>query len=680
MTEKQKWLIGCGVGFLLLIGIGCLAMFAGGVWVFNQAVEELDGIVIDTGVDIKPTEPVYEDVVDVVPDILAGLEYETLETLQTIIVPENVPADIGRRLLGLENVPETYPDLDAPHKVGETMQFWITDTDTGENFQTSATLQYVTDHAYFWIGTGVNYSVPSLERVAEEFENHIYPTTRNFFGSEWFPGIDGDPHVYIVYVGGAGDSILGYFSTADETHPDVHEYSNAHEMFVLNSDNLPLRKNGMSETLAHEFQHMIHWSQDRNESSWMNEGFSEVAALIAGYGDSGFTPYYLVDPDLQLNDWPNDPDDPYATLPHYGAAFLYLTYFLERIGEEGTQALVANPENGLGSVDQALQELESYDLIRDSLLTADDLMVDWAITNFLMDGDVADGRFTYDLLAKPQRTYEYELVDDCSQEPLELVVHQYGVDYLSVICSGEHTLYFDGAELTALLPADAYSGSYSFWSNKGDESNMTLTRTFDLTDHSGSLTLSYWTWYDIEEGWDYIYLVASTDGGQTWEILQTPSSTDDDPAGNSFGWGYTGFSGGEKVWVEETVDISQYAGQEVLFRFEYITDAAVNGEGLLLDDVSIPEIDYFADFEDDDGGWEGAGFVRVANVLPQTFELAVISYGNTIEVEYLTLNEGNTLEYSFVIDNSEVDEVVLVVIGTTRYTRQLAAYTISFDR
>ncbi len=57
-------------------------------------------------------------------------------------------------------------------------------------------------------------------------------------------------------------------------------------------------------------------------------------------------------------------------------------------------------------------------------------------------------------------------------------------------------------------------------------------------------------------------------------------------------------------------------------RFEYITDAAVNGEGFMIDDVSIPEIGYFTDFEADAGGWEPAGFARIQNVLPQTFRIS----------------------------------------------------------
>jgi hypothetical protein len=33
-------------------------------------------------------------------------------------------------------------------------------------------------------------------------------------------------------------------------------------------------------------------------------------------------------------------------------------------------------------------------------------------------------------------------------------------------------------------------------------------------------------------------------------------------------------------------------------------------------------VNYSTDFEADDGGWTAVGFVRVNNVLPQTFRLA----------------------------------------------------------
>jgi len=131
-------------------------------------------------------------------------------------------------------------------------------------------------------------------------------------------------------------------------------------------------------------------------------------------------------------------------------------------------------------------------------------------------------------------------------------------------------------------------------------------------------------------------------------------------------------------WIQEEVDLSRFAGQRVWLRFEYVTDAAVNGEGMLLDDFSIPEIGYFSDLEEDDGGWDAQGFVRVSDYLPQTFRLALVKIqdGNTV-VEYLDVPEDNQLELPLQIGD-EVDEVTVVVLGTTRFTRQLAPYQIDF--
>ena len=79
-------------------------------------------------------------------------------------------------------------------------------------------------------------------------------------------------------------------------------------------------------------------------------------------------------------------------------------------------------------------------------------------------------------------------------------------------------------------------------------------------------------------------------------------------------------------------------------RFEYVTDAAVNGEGMLIDDVSIPQIGYSTDFEDDaQHGWEGEGFVRVQNRLPQSFAVSLIRLdGDKKTVETIQVEVGDT--------------------------------------
>ena len=230
---------------------------------------------------------------------------------------------------------------------------------------------------------------------------------------------------------------------------------------------------------------------------------------------------------------------------------------------------------------------------------------------------------------------------------------------------------FEAPTQVDVVPEDAFSGTYAFWSNKGDESDMTLTREFDFSDVSGPIDFKFRTWYDLEEDYDYLYFEVSEDS-QAWQIVSTPSGTGEDPSGNSYGWGYNAVTSG---WIQEEIDLSDYAGKKIFVRFEYVTDAAVNGEGMLIDDVSIDAIDYFTDFESDDGGWEAEGFVRIQNALPQTFRLALIKQGSSTTVEMIEVSDDQTAEIPISI-GGDVDRFTLVISGTTRFTREVGSYTV----
>jgi len=600
---------------------------------------------------------------------------DTLQTLIDTIVPINNLPVLAQRLEGKQNIPETLAPPAAPYQVGEQKSFWVTNVDSNSTHEIDATLEYVTENVYFWIQDGVQFNHNDLRDLVETFQDEIYPTNQEFFGSEWTPGVDGDPHLYILYAKDLGFSLAGYYSSADEYHPLAHEYSNAHEMFFLSADNVSLDEEFAYSVLAHEFQHMIHWYQDRNEETWLNEGFSELAAYLNGYSVGGSDYVYTLDPDMQLTDWPGGIED---TTPHYGAAFLYVLYFLDRFGEEATQAVVANPANGLVSVDRVLNDNSASDPLNGKIIQADDVFVDWTIASYLQDPQAMDGRYTYHNYPQAPQPTATESIRDCSDLSETRQVSQYGVDYIRLRCQGTFTLDFEGSIQAMVVPADPFSGEYYMWSNRGDESDMTLTRSFDFTAHSGPITLSYWTWYDLETDYDYLYLLASTDG-ENWQIITTPSGTPDDPSGNSYGWAYTGQSGAGPEWIQESVDISQFAGQQVHLRFEYVTDAAVHAEGFLLDDIAIPETDYFTDFETDTGGWVGDGFVRINNLIPQTYQVSLIKLGDETTVEKYALSGENRLSLTLEIGQG-VDEVVLVVSGTARFTRQPAAYRFKLAR
>ncbi len=598
---------------------------------------------------------------------------DTLTELEGIVVPETDLTSLACRFKNVCNIPPTLPPPPEPYSIGAQQTFWVSDEDTNSYFQAHATLRYITPHSYFWVENSVTYSQQEINNLMDAFENKIYPTDRQYFGSEWTPGVDDDPHIYILYTSGLGADVGGYFYSPDEYPPQVREYSNAHEMFYISSSE-SLSSGYTYGTLAHEFQHMIRWYQNRNETTFLNEGFSELATFLNHYNNGNFDQVYLSNPDLNLTDWLSSTGNNSA---HYGASFLFLTYFLDRFGENTTRALGRDQHYGLGALDSTLARNAITDPLTGKVITADDFFLDWAVTNFVQDSSVGDGRYVYHNYPDAPKAHPTETVSTCPAGPDDRTVNQYGVDYIQITCPGSYILHFDGATTTRLLPTDPHSGSFAFWSNKGDNSDMTLTHTFDLSSVSGPVSLKYWTWYDIEKDYDYVYVEASSDN-QHWTILTTPSGTGTNPNGASYGWAYTGSS---KGWIQESVDLSQYAGKKVSVRFEYLTDPSVNGAGFLLDDVSVPAINYSSSFETDDSSWQANGFARIENAIPQTFRLALITHAASVTtVQIIPISSDQSADIPLTIGRNGIQDVVLVVTGTTRFTRELAPYQFSIGQ
>jgi hypothetical protein len=593
--------------------------------------------------------------------------------LAETLVPIADPLSLAERLSGIENPPMLVDDSAGAIAVGAERTFWASNVDTNENFQVRARLIYATEHVYFWVDRRASVDEDEVRDIVDTFERESYPTTREFFGSEWSPGVDGDVHLYILYARGLGNSVAGYYSSKDELSPVVHEFSNGHEMFYLNADTMGLSDSFASGVLTHEFQHMIHFYRDRNEESWMNEGFSEVASFLSGYDLGGSDSAYASNPDLTLTYWPSPPDS-----AHYGQAFLFLAYFLDRFGPEATQALVGETANGLDSIDRILAEIDARDPASGVPVGANEVYRDWAVAMLLQDPSAGDGQFALESYPDAPSVNVRERIGECPVERWGREVAQYGVDYIELTCEGDFTLTVQGAARVGIVPANPHSGEYTFWSNRGDESDMTLTRAFDLGSAQAPIEFEYWVWYDIEEDYDYVYLEASQDGGETWEILTTPSGTGEDPTGNSYGWGYNALSGGgdEGAWIAESVDLSRFAGSEILLRFEYVTDAAVNGEGLLLDDVRIDAIGYEEGFEGGDGGWVAEGFVRLYNLLPQTYRAVLIERGADVRVTEIPLDQNGQGSLEVQLGDDGGGEI-LVVIATARHTWIRVPYQIS---
>ncbi|MCC7352549.1 MAG: immune inhibitor A [Anaerolineae bacterium] len=539
---------------------------------------------------------------------------DTVALLKRVEVPPRDLRDLAQRLRPEAGpIPKVVRETPKAYRLGDTEVFWVSDQDNNRHFQITAELRYVTDHLYIWVQQGEEVNQRDLERSALRFEQETYPRNREFFGSEWTLGVDGDPHLFILHAKGIGASIAGYYSSADEYSRLANPYSNEKEMFYVSLDGLEPNTTFYDSVLAHEFQHMIHWYQDRNEDTWVNEGMSELAAQINGYDLGGTAFMFTRSPETQLTTWT---DSPQGNAAHYAGAYLFMSYFLERFGETTTRAVIASPLNGAAGFDDALAAGGHPERF-------DDVFADWVVANLLDDVRLLAGRFGYkdiDLRrVLPSTTFRTYPVQREGELP------PYATEYVTLAGAGDVTIVFTGTTTTRLVATGAHSGRYAFWGNRADDSDAHLTRRFDLSNAS-SATLTAWVWYSLEDGFDYAYAQVSADGGTTWTILPGRFTTTRNPVGNAFGPGLTGTSGrgGEPAWVQEEYDLTPFAGRQVLVRFEYVTDDAVNYPGILIDDVSVPEIGYHEDFEAGGGDWQAVGFLRTDNRLPQRWLVQVV--------------------------------------------------------
>ena len=253
-------------------------------------------------------------------------------------------------------------------------------------------------------------------------------------------------------------------------------------------------------------------------------------------------------------------------------------------------------------------------------------------------------------------------------------VKSFGADYVVSSSESEQiTIEFKGEPETNLLTHPPRSGKTCWWSNQGDSINSTLTKRVDLSDVN-TATLSYWVNYDIEESWDYGYTMVSTDEGVTWDILATERSNNFNPNGNSYGPGLTGNSMG---WVQDSADISSYAGQEILIRFEYITDDALFAKGICLDDFEIRAINWTDDTATT-GNWIPKGFTLVQTTIPTDYLIQVIHKKGAGDSMVYRLPVDKNANGTIKLNDIEKDDLIITIVSAvTRQSTTPTEYTLT---
>jgi immune inhibitor A len=157
----------------------------------------------------------------------------------------------------------------------------------------------------------------------------------------------------------------------------------------------------------------------------------------------------------------------------------------------------------------------------------------------------------------------------------------------------------DLPDATHAVQLSGADGADEWYSGQGDDLRNTLTAwdpasgaalKLDLS-AATSPTLSIRTWYEMENGYDYGYVEASSDG-VTWTTLAGTHTADDGSGRQAL----NGASGGgvagvdEPAWETDAFDLSAFAGkQDVRLHFVYFTDSSQAYRGWEIADASVAD-------------------------------------------------------------------------------------------
>ncbi len=622
-----------------------------------------------------------------------------LEALQSIVLPQEDLADLAVRFRGI-SADQARVVCKTPAKgfeVGDRRSFTLSNQDNNSQFEIEAELRYKTDNVYMWVEVSPNtprINQNDLRWAADAFDSRILARMRAFFGDEARPGVDCDPRLYILHATDIGSTVGGYFSSPDGYPRAVRLDSNEAEMFVVNAEPgyngaNPGSRSYMS-TLAHELQHMISHNQVHAPELWLEEGASQLAERLNGYADEVATVYSFANsPETQLNTWSETSAGENSA--HYGGAYLFWAYLYDRFGETVTRGLARAPERSIPGIMRALAEQGIVNPDTGKPYDFADLFADFVVANYLgrqqANGN-STNRFNYADTDVPPMSIQADLNRADLPYERNAAVNQFGTHYYELRSNTPVQVQFSGSSFVPLLPTRNAQGAF-WWSNRADASNPRLTRDVDLTGVKDA-TLSFRAWYRIERDYDYAYVSVSSDGGKTWAVQTTTSCTRSNPNGANLGCGYTGVSGQADMpeWVEETVDLSRYAGQKIKLRFELVTDAGVNREGLAIDNIRIPQIG-LRDDASSPNGWRAEGFAHIRDVvdgtpdLPQLWRVQVITFQNDgrVRLERVTLSAENKASIRLELGRSAAARrAVIAISGVTPITTEPAQYSLSLSR
>ncbi|KAF5060266.1 Immune inhibitor A peptidase M6 [anaerobic digester metagenome] len=377
-------------------------------------------------------------------------------------------------------------------------------------------------------------------------------------------------------------------------------------------------------TVAHEYQHLLHYEMDGAEESWINEGLSMMAEYLCGYPLSySHMAWFMATPDNSLTIWGDQGD--LNILADYGCVAMFQLFLYDNYGgTEMMQAVFNSQLQGMESIDDALLSM-GY-----NRMNFNKLFRDWRLANLalqLNDDLLPTGVHTYKSISWWSIGQELKILDrstmgdyfECASLWYGDTITKegdsigrssmdaYGTDYIYVhgmnldVNDILTSLYFDGSDLSE--EGWMYDGMWQeWWSGTGDEKDYLLTMEVDLTQPAGEegdylhwLNIS--TWWDIEDNWDFGFVQVSTDGGETWTSLNDTgelfTEEHDADAMPSIAENLPGLTSwpGDYMYHDIAFDLSAYDGMEIMVGFRYMTDWATSYSGWYIDGVSVDGVE-----------------------------------------------------------------------------------------
>tara|TARA_B110000285_G_scaffold105322_1_gene119884 strand:+ start:13901 stop:16738 length:2838 start_codon:yes stop_codon:yes gene_type:complete len=282
----------------------------------------------------------------------------------------------------------------------------------------------------------------------------------------------------------------------------------------------------------------------------------------------------------------------------------------------------------------------------------------------------------------------------------DTIIKSYGAITLQVLEDATSSVNWTGnwstTNSTYVSPSKSFTDSQNGNYGNNQTKNYTFNSTVDLT-NAISAKITFYAKWDIEANYDYVQFQVSTNGGNSWigqcgqyTVAGTDNNGSVQPDGGPV---YEGFM---SDWVLEDINLSDYLGEVVDFRFRLQSDGGVTEDGFYFDDFKIfyneapqgtaPEASFtpssfelcagsevsFNDFSSEqptDWSWDfGDGSSSSAqnpNHVYTTFGTYVVTlavsneFGSNSTVQTIVVNEGPTVE----LTTSDSDNIVCVSDG-----------------